>query len=519
MRVSQLKIGVRLGAGFGVMVLMLGVVAAAGIGSMLNIKQHLEAVAQVDNEKLRLSNDLVKQVHVINRVLRSVIILDSTEEKARESANLKAARDKYDSAWKALNEFPATEKETALRSRMEEAWRASRLVNFQALVAAMDNRGAEARELLLSKGFALNQTWLDSIEANIALQAEQSSERVMLAQRSFSKALWLIAAVAATSALLAAYGGWFLTGTVVRPLKYARDCALRMAGGDLTVRVERRTGFDGRDETSQLIAAMQQMHDSVSETVWSVHANASGVSAAASEISRGSADLSNRTERQASGLQQTAAVMQQLSGTVQNNAQSTAQAVKLAVGANSVADGGAALMREVVQTMAAIEGSSKRIADIISTVDSIAFQTNILALNAAVEAARAGEQGRGFAVVATEVRNLAQRSAAAAREIKALIGNSVAQVSAGTGLVQQAGQTMAQIVNAIAQVNQIMGEIDAATADQTAGISQVSQAIGDMDRTTQENAALVEESAAASESLSQQSQTLMTAVGRFRLES
>jgi methyl-accepting chemotaxis protein len=519
MRVSQIKIGVRLGVGFGLMVLMLGVVAASGIGSMLKIKQHLEGVATVDNEKLRLSNDLAKQVHVINRVLRSVIILESPEEKARENTNLKAARDRYDAAWKALLEFPATDKEALLRTQMEKAWRESRLVNFQALVAAMGNHNEEARELLLSKGFALNQTWLDAIEANIALQGEQSAERVVLAQSSFAIALWLIGAVATVAALMAAFAGWFLTDSVTRPIKYARDCALRMADGDLTVRVERRRGFDGRDETSELIAAMQQMHDSVSETVRAVHVNASGVAAAASEISNGSGDLSNRTEQQASSLQQTVAVMQELSGTVQHNSQSTAAAVDLAVGANRVADGGAELMQQVVRTMAGIEVSSKKIFDIIGTVDSIAFQTNILALNAAVEAARAGEQGRGFAVVAAEVRNLAQRSAAAAREIKGLIGSSVDQVSAGTSLVRQAGSTMAEIVAAIARVNQILGEIDTATADQTSGISQISSAIGAMDRTTQENAALVEESAAASESLSQQAQTLMQAVGRFRLQS
>jgi methyl-accepting chemotaxis protein len=340
---------------------------------------------------------------------------------------------------------------------------------------------------------------------------------VAQAQAGFASALWLIAAVAGTAALMAAYAGWFLTGTVTRPLQYARDCALRMAEGDLTVPVERRAGFDGRDETSELIAAMQHMHDSLSETVRSVHDNAAGVAVGASQISKGSGDLSTRTEQQASSLQEAAAVLQELNGTVQNNTQSTAAAVELAVGANRVADSGAELMRGVVRTMAAIEASGRKIGDIIGTVDSIAFQTNILALNAAVEAARAGEQGRGFAVVASEVRSLAKRSADAAREIKALIGDSAQQVQQGSNLVQQAGHTMTEIVSSIARVNQIMNEIDTATSDQNAGITQVSQAIGAMDSATQENAALVEESAAASESLSLQARTLLQAVCRFRL--
>jgi methyl-accepting chemotaxis protein len=262
---------------------------------------------------------------------------------------------------------------------------------------------------------------------------------------------------------------------------------------------------------------MQTMHDSITETVRHVQGNAASVALAAQEISTGNADLSSRTEQQASSLQETAAAMDQLTATVASNADNTTQAVALADGAGGVAGQGGDVMQRVVDTMGGIDKSSKKIVDIIAVIDSIAFQTNILALNAAVEAARAGEQGRGFAVVASEVRSLAQRSAAAAGEIKTLIGDSVARVSSGMSLVTQAGATMTEIQGAIQRVNLILGEINMSTREQTSGIAQVSLSVTDMDRGTQQNAALVEQSAAAAESLSQQARTLLEAVGKFRL--
>jgi methyl-accepting chemotaxis protein len=517
MRVSHIKIGTRLAFAFGTMIVLMGVVAAAGVVSMFSVKHDLDAVAKVNNAKLKINNDLIEQVHVIQRVTRTLILLDDPEVKKREAVKIREARERYEALWATLAEFAPTAAGAGLRAAIDGARTAANGVNGKILILALANRDDEARELLLAEGIAVNQKWVDAVEANIKYQEESNERRVQEADAAVAQGIWAVGAIALCAAGLGIFAGWFITGSVVRPIRYASDCALRMAGGDLTVPVERRKGFDGRDETSQLISAMQTMHDSFSAMVASVHQNAASVSAAAQQIATGNADLSMRTEQQAASLEQTAATMDELTATVRGNADSTVQAVELASGAGRVAGRGGEVMQQVVVTMGAIDRSSKKIADIIGVIDGIAFQTNILALNAAVEAARAGEQGRGFAVVAAEVRSLAQRSGEAAREIKTLINASVEQVSAGTELVERAGATMAEIVHSIDRVNQLMGEIRTATTEQTDGITQVGVAVADMDRGTQQNAALVEQSAAAAESLNQQARQLMEKVSQFKL--
>ena len=292
-------------------------------------------------------------------------------------------------------------------------------------------------------------------------------------------------------------------------LKRAADA---VAAGNLAVEIPVRAG-----DTDSVMAALKAMSQQLSRTVKSVQENAGSVAVASAEIASGNLDLSSRTEQQASALEQTAASMEQLGTTVKQNADNARQANELAKTSSSVAIQGGTVVREVVSTMREINDSSKKISDIIAVIDGIAFQTNILALNAAVEAARAGEQGRGFAVVASEVRSLAQRSAEAAREIKTLIGASVERVEKGTALVDQAGTTMQEIVASIQRVSDIVAQISSASVEQSLGVQQVSEAVTSMDRTTQQNAALVEESAAAAESLKAQSQQLMQAMGAFRL--
>ena len=301
---------------------------------------------------------------------------------------------------------------------------------------------------------------------------------------------------------------------ITRPVDHALKLARKIADGDLTMHVKVRS----EDEIGALLKALSDMQSSLSGVVGNVRSNSESVSTAASEISQGANDLSQRTEEQASALQQAASSMEQLGSTVRQNAENALSANQLALGASSVARKGGEVVGEVVETMKGINDSSKRIVDIIGVIDGIAFQTNILALNAAVEAARAGEQGRGFAVVASEVRSLAQRSADAAKEIKQLISASVERVEHGTALVDRAGVTMTEIVTSIARVTDIMGEISAASSEQSDGVGQISQAIAQMDQATQQNAALVEESAAAAESLRDQAQQLVQVVAVFRLD-
>ncbi len=293
----------------------------------------------------------------------------------------------------------------------------------------------------------------------------------------------------------------------------ATSLAKSVAQGDLSQPIALRPG-----DTESMMAHMQEMQHSLAEVVGNVRQSAEGVATASAEIAQGNSDLSMRTEQQASALEQTAASMEELSSTVKQNADNAKQANQLAMSASTVAAKGGEVVGKVVTTMKGINDSSKKIADIISVIDGIAFQTNILALNAAVEAARAGEQGRGFAVVAGEVRSLAGRSADAAKEIKTLITESVERVDQGTALVDQAGVTMTEVVNSIRRVADIMGEISAASVEQSAGVSQIGEAVAQMDQATQQNAALVEQSAAAAESLKEQALQLVEAVAVFKLE-
>ncbi|OEZ93082.1 methyl-accepting chemotaxis protein II [Janthinobacterium sp. HH106] len=306
---------------------------------------------------------------------------------------------------------------------------------------------------------------------------------------------------------------WLLTMGIVRPLRTAVDIARKVADGDLTAQID----ASAKDETGQLLQALKDMNTSLLNIVSEVRTGTDSIATSSTEIAAGNQDLSSRTEEQAGSLEETASSMEELTSTVKQNADNARQANQLAASAAQVAVKGGEVVAQVVGTMESINASSNKIVDIISVIDGIAFQTNILALNAAVEAARAGEQGRGFAVVASEVRNLAQRSASAAKEIKTLIGASVEQVNAGSMLVAQAGSTMNDIVDSVQRVSDIITEITAASSEQSVGIDEINRAIGQMDAVTQQNAALVEESAAAAESMQHQAHNLAQVVSVFKL--
>ncbi|QJY34398.1 HAMP domain-containing protein [Diaphorobacter sp. JS3050] len=377
--------------------------------------------------------------------------------------------------------------------------------------ALLDGAGAGA----YAERFKAHMDTTDALLASLATQARGHMEeaRAALDQRTATMSMLIAAAVLLGLAVLVPLT-LFSVRSITQSLEQARALAERIAAGDLSHAVQSRQ----RDEIGSLVAAMGRMQDALRTLVGQVQQAAGSIATASDEIALGNQDLSQRTEQTAASLQQTASSMELLTGTVQHSAESSRQASGLAANAAEVAVRGGAVVAQVVQTMGEISDSSRRIGDITGVIDSIAFQTNILALNAAVEAARAGEQGRGFAVVASEVRSLAQRSADAAKEIKALIGASVERVEGGSRLVAQAGETMTEIVASVRRVSDIVAEITSAAAEQAGSIGQVGQSVSHLDQMTQQNAALVEESAAASQSLRDQAGRLTEAVSRFKLQ-
>ncbi|MCG2583715.1 methyl-accepting chemotaxis protein [Massilia sp. TS11] len=351
---------------------------------------------------------------------------------------------------------------------------------------------------------------VDFINERATAQAKAGeTERAAMRDAAIQRGLLALVITAVLGALIVRS----ITRSITLPLAAAVEVAQTVAAGDLSQEVS----VDTRDEVGELMTALKRMHDELAAIVGKVRAGTDAIAVASEEVARGSQDLSARTEEQASSLEETASSMEELTATVKRNSDSANEASTLAGQASVVAERGGKAVAEVVSTMDSINEASRKIVDIISVIDGIAFQTNILALNAAVEAARAGEQGRGFAVVAGEVRNLAQRSAAAAKEIKALIGDSVGRVDAGTRLVDQAGATMSEVVDSVRRVTAIISEIADASGEQNAGIEQINSAVAAMDSVTQQNAALVEEAAAAAESMSQQASDLQRAVAVFKI--
>ncbi|MBX3602932.1 MAG: HAMP domain-containing protein [Rubrivivax sp.] len=355
--------------------------------------------------------------------------------------------------------------------------------------------------------------YVQAIGTQAADQQALAEQRIGEARASIAATERLLLLLGVCALAIGVFAAWSLTRSVTRPLVAAVAATERVAAGDLTQPIE----ASGKDETAELMRALERMQQSLRTTVGQVRSSSDSIATASAEIAGGNQDLSGRTEQTASNLQQAASSLEQLTGTVGSTADSARTANQLAASAADVAQRGGAVVSQVVSTMDEIHGASRKIADIIAVIDGIAFQTNILALNAAVEAARAGEQGRGFAVVAGEVRSLAQRSAEAAREIKGLIQASVEKVDAGSRLVADAGSTMNEIVASVQRVSDIIGEISAAASEQSSGIAQVNGAVTDLDRMTQQNAALVEQSAAATESLKEQADRLGRIVGIFRL--
>jgi len=482
------------------------------------------AVVQVVDDrypKLDLSRDILDAMNSQAQMLSNAIVATSlgmpteaTEFLAEMDRVVAVNNERMDKLKVLIN----TPKGEELFKAMAESRTEYGKARAEAAGLLREDRWKEAGKHALSVVRAKQNLFIGSIAKMVEFQQDLMTQNSAVAKERIAQTIVSTVSVAGLVLALSLVAAFLITRSLLRELggepAMARAEAQRIARGDLTGSIPVKAG-----DTTSLFAALRLMHQSFVETVSRVRTSSESVASASVQIAQGNQDLSQRTEEQASALQQTAATMEQLKTTVRHNADNANQANELAQGASTVATRGGEVVGQVVSTMQGISDSSRQIGNIIGVIDSIAFQTNILALNAAVEAARAGEQGRGFAVVAGEVRTLAQRSAEAAKEIKGLIGRSVEQVEQGTALVDRAGKTMGEIVGSIQRVSAIVAEISSASQVQSSGISQVGDAIGQMDQVTQQNAALVEESAAAAESLKGQAQQLVQAVAVFNLSS
>ena len=510
---NDLKIGTRLKLGFGILLgLLVVLITINDIVSSRN-RHELREKINVSSMKVELTNAFkaAKLEGVV--AARSISIqtevraMNKEEAKIREQAKIAAdVRNKL----VALGVSEEGKKVFANISRLESALEKP---TADAITAALAFNTDAATSIIASKVDPLYLQLLDEINALVKVHKDEEREVLDAGERSAQRLQYVLMGIGGAAVIIGLLLARGITASIVRPLNFAVSVAQRVADGDLSSTIEVHT----KDETGKLMEALRLMNQNLVNVVREVRSGTETISTASSQIASGNQELAHRTDEQASSLQDTVRSMDALTRTVHENEDNAKDANRLALSASEVAMKGGTVVSQVVDTMGAINESARKIVDIIAVIDGIAFQTNILALNAAVEAARAGEQGRGFAVVATEVRNLAQRSAAAAKEIKTLIDGSVARIEAGNQLVSEAGQTMSEIVTSVQKVTDIMGEIANASREQTSGIEQISQTITQMDEGTQQNAAMVEEASAAAAAMQEMADGLERVVSIFKL--
>ncbi|MYN43324.1 methyl-accepting chemotaxis protein, partial [Duganella sp. FT109W] len=522
MKLQNMKVASRLGLGFGLVAVFLVVVIALGLVSMRQIQDRMDEITKINGVETKLAQTMDLTVTERALAMRNLLLLKEDKEIQIEVKRIADQEKKYADAQQKLSKMFGTLTETSAEEKSllaeidKQAALAAPFIQ-RASSLALEQKADEAYKVLRYEFRPVQKAWWEALRKLIAVEEKQNAEGTEAAAVAYAQARTLMLAIGSLALLTSVVAAWLITRGVTRQLGCEPDEAVEIAGqiaaGNLAVHIAPRSG-----DQHSLLFAMRSMRDSLSQIVTQVHASTETIASAAGQIASGNLDLSSRTEQQAGTLEETASSMEELTSTVRLNSDHARQANGLAESASSVAAKGGAVVAQVVDTMAAIDVSARKIVDIIGVIDGIAFQTNILALNAAVEAARAGEQGRGFAVVASEVRNLAQRSAAAAKEIKDLIGDSVNKVEAGNKLVEQAGATMHEVVDSVQRVTAIMSEIMLASQEQSAGIEQINTAVTQMDDVTQQNAALVEEAAAAAAAMQDQVNSLNEVVSIFRLE-
>ncbi len=511
---NKLKLGAKLGLAFAIMALL---TAALGIFSITRLSVIESAVSDVGDNALP-SVIVVYNIRVkmgdVRRLETQILVADAKEQTSLQK-RIDASITEIKGLLKSYESLISDEQDRAIfkdeSAKIDSYFQiGSRLVP---LAMGGEQGVKDATALLFGDSRKAYNATIGALDEHIKFNVKAGNDATSAGKSNAALAKLATEVAVVVVVLLAVVLGWFITRMIVEPVRRASDAAASVAAGDLSQTIDAR----GHDEIADLLKSIQTMQVSLSKTVAAVRRGSEGVASASAEIAQGNQDLSSRTENQASALEQTAASMEQLSGTVRQNADAANHANQLASTASTVAVQGGEVVGQVVETMKGINESSRKISDIISVIDGIAFQTNILALNAAVEAARAGDQGRGFAVVASEVRSLAGRSADAAKEIKTLINASVERVEQGTALVDKAGATMTEVVTSIRRVTDLMAEISAASREQSTGVEQVGEAVTQMDTVTQQNAALVEEMAAAAGSLKTQAQELVQVVAAFKL--
>ena len=510
-------LGRTFGAAFATLILLLIIIAVASHVALVRTSAALTTIYNDRTVPLQQLSEVSRRIAQNRQLLTDATLRRQPEHAAQQLARVEQNVEAVTKTWAAYMASYLTPEEKVLAERTQAA-RARYLEGaIRPLSAALRKADFDGAQAVIERDVErLHAEVAGVLDELIALQVRVAAEEFQKAETTGEQTRWFDASLAVLSVVVGVIIAVTLTRRLIRQLgaepAALAEAAERVARGDLGA-------ADGpAPPPGSVMASMQTMRAGLVAIVAEVRGGAETIATASAQIAQGNQDLSSRTEQQASALQQTAASMEQLSTTVHQSADHARQANQLALGASGVAQQGGDVVAQVVATMRGIDESSRRISDIIGTIDGIAFQTNILALNAAVEAARAGEQGRGFAVVAGEVRNLARRSAEAAREIKTLITDSVERVGQGSALVDRAGATMVEVVGSIRRVSDLMGEINTASSEQSSGVSQIGEAVGQMDRVTQQNAALVEESAAAAESLRQQAVRLVDAVAVFRLE-